>query len=218
MEKIVAKPTWKEILIEQIKTKKIDPWDVDIAKLSSAFLEEVKKMEELNLSIPANIILASSILLKYKSEVLRPREVYVPEEPIDDFTPLEEIPTLEMVPRIPPKIPITLNDIIKEIEKVIKYDLNPLRKKKKKEISIIEFKLEGIDMEEEIKKTFNRIISTIDSEGWTTFRSIAKGDKREIVLNLLSLLYLYKDNKIILKQDSIFGEIFIKVPSSSGQG
>jgi hypothetical protein len=68
---IVGKPSWKQLLIELVITEKVDPWDVDIVKVSDGFFRMVKQMEKVDFHIPANIILASAILLKYKSNALR---------------------------------------------------------------------------------------------------------------------------------------------------
>ena len=68
---IVAKPSWKQVLIELVMTERLDPWNIDIVVVADSFFNYVKKMEKFDFHIPANIILASAILLKYKSNAIR---------------------------------------------------------------------------------------------------------------------------------------------------
>ena len=71
LETMVSKPTWKEILLDLISTNSIDPWNIDLVTLADAFIKRVREMERMDFMMQANVILAASILLKYKSNYLR---------------------------------------------------------------------------------------------------------------------------------------------------
>ena len=43
--------TWQTIIYDLIKTKQINPWDVDISKLASEYIEIVRKLQETNLFV-----------------------------------------------------------------------------------------------------------------------------------------------------------------------
>ncbi|MBI2597588.1 MAG: segregation/condensation protein A, partial [Candidatus Diapherotrites archaeon] len=74
---LIEKPAWKTILIDLVKSEKMDPWNIDIAILAEKYLEKIHSLKGHDLRIPANAILATAILLKFKSRVLK-------------FSPLEE--------------------------------------------------------------------------------------------------------------------------------
>lgn len=50
-----------------VEEGKLDPWNVDIVELANVYLEEIKKMEVLDMRIPARAVLAAAFLLKKKS-------------------------------------------------------------------------------------------------------------------------------------------------------
>ncbi len=66
----VKNATWRELLAELVKSKQLDPWDIDIAEIVDNYIDIIKQMKILDLKIPANIVLAASILLHMKSDAL----------------------------------------------------------------------------------------------------------------------------------------------------
>lgn len=215
IEVMVAKPTWKEILLDLIHSGQVDPWNVDIVAIADGFLKKAKEMQELDLHLPANVILASSILLRYKSDYLKiieeqpVQEVLVPE--YDNHEVIEPLESLEMVSRIPPKRQITLDELMEEMEKIIKYDTTErVIKPRGAIVDIINLKLQGIDIEKKMEEVFARIKEHSDEEGWSVFSKVAQdGSAIEKIYTLLSVLHLTQKQLVDLKQDEVFGEIFI---------
>lgn len=223
-EKMVEKPTWKELLLELISTNKIDPWNINISTLSDAFIAHIKEMKKVDFSLEANVILAASILLKYKSDTLKtfayPQEIVQPtlDTFINDYDP-SQIPTLTFASRIPPKRPITITELISEMEKIIKYD-NVDRVKIPKDLSseTVDLVLNERDIEGDIQKVFTKIEESVDSEGWALYSTLAKEmEPSAKVYLLLCLLYLTQREKIDLRQDEMFGELFIKSLKNQGE-
>lgn len=70
LEKFVSDGTWKDLLIELVRKNQLDPWNVDIVEIVDKYIEAVRELRILDLRVPANIILAASILLHFKSEAL----------------------------------------------------------------------------------------------------------------------------------------------------
>ncbi len=211
IEKMVLNPTWKEMLLEMISGEKLDPWNVDIALLADGFLGKVKKMKTLELHVPANVILAAAILLKYKSNVLRPAAEVAVEEAVTEETQYEEMPRLELVSRIPPKGPVTLEDIMKEMERVIKYDA-PERFRPKAAEQVLTLPAVEFDIEERMASVFARVKKKADDSGWTTFSGLlGNNGAEETIYTLLPLLHLSQKKMVDLKQDEFFGEIFIRL-------
>ncbi len=212
---MVEKPTWKEMLLDLIDQNKIDPWDVDIVLIADGFMKKIKEMERLDLAVQANVILAASILLKYKSEYLRfltmeepVIEAYPVEEPMG---PIEEMPQLTLVSRIPPKRQITLDELMGEMEKVIKYENADWERIPRGSISeTIDFVIMEEDIGKKMDEVLERIKDNTDETGWSLFSRILKDSNSiEIIYTLISILHLVQERKINIKQDKLFGEIFI---------
>ncbi|MEK6981472.1 MAG: segregation/condensation protein A [Candidatus Micrarchaeota archaeon] len=214
VENMVSKPTWKQILLELIDKKKIDPWDVNIVKLCQEYLKKIKELKTLELMVPANVILAASILLRYKSDYLKIQEESVQfysDEPPQIF--VEDMPELTFSSRIPPKMQITAAQLMEEMDKIIKYE-NIVRIPKQRGgiDTIINMKLDDKDIERKMNEILIKIKDNIDSEGITTFSQISKNaGARDMIYTLVSILHLTQKEYVDIKQDEIFGEVFIFV-------
>ena len=222
LERMVVKPTWKEILLDLIAQNKIDPWDVDIVKLADEFMLRVKEMRRLDLALHANVILAASILLKYKSDYLRyfAMPPAVEDAALEVVEPLPELDTeLALVARIPPKRQITMVELMAEMERVIKYESSEIKRTPKGSITeTLDLLLVTEDIEKIKEEMLARIRNNVDETGFTTFSSILKEKTRlEIVYSLLSLLHLAKEGAISLYQEKLFGEILIGLTDNSSE-
>src|SRR3989339_630297 len=62
--------TWQTILLELIKSEEMDPWDINISKLSEKYICTLRKLQEMNLHVSGKVLLAAAILLRIKSSRL----------------------------------------------------------------------------------------------------------------------------------------------------
>ena len=62
--------TWKDIIYNLVKTEQMNPWDVDLSKLTAKYIQTVKDMKEMNYQLSGKVLLASAVLLKIKSQRL----------------------------------------------------------------------------------------------------------------------------------------------------
>jgi len=218
IESIVQKPTWKQILLDLIDSKRLDPWNIDLLAVADGFMKKVQEMHKPDFVIHANVILAAAILLRYKSDYLKflQYQSTVPEfagEPDPMAFEGEVIPQLSLASRIPPKRQITLNELVEEMERIIKYESSDRmlpRLPKGSVDEIVNIELNEFDIEKKMNELLNTIHSSVDSEGWVLFSKIvANQDKTETIYSLLSVLHLTQERKIDLLQDELFGEIFI---------
>ena len=116
---------WEYILLDIVKSEELDPWDIDISKLTATYLDRIKKMKELDLRIPARIILAAAILLRLQSETLsltksddaRFDELFGNEEEAPAEIP-EQVPILDLRLTRKPLRKITLTDLIETLHKL----------------------------------------------------------------------------------------------------
>ena len=221
LEKIVALPTWREMLLDLVATKKLDPWNIDIVEIATGYLEKIKKMEMLDLRVPANLILAAAILLRFKSQALRfEEEVQVVEEQtyVEEDAEASVIPVLELQARIPPTRMVTLDELLSAMEKV--FDDQKKREEKSHKIEIptvINIQMPEFNIEERMEKVYGKILGEKDAEGLATFSSLL--DERtpvEMIATLLPLLHLVQDRRVSIFQEKTFGEIFIRVKEITG--
>ncbi|MBI5227028.1 segregation/condensation protein A [Candidatus Micrarchaeota archaeon] len=218
IENMVSKPVWKEILLDLISKNSIDPWNIDLVDLSDAFIKKIREMEKMDFVVPANIILAAAILLKYKSNYLKflsyqtELPEFAPESDTGAFV-AEEMPVLTLSSRIPPKRQITLPELLTEMERIIKYDTTERIKIPRGSIvDIVDLELSDHNIDQDLESVFEQIKKNVDSEGWALFSRLVTGkEPTEVVYQLLCVLYLVQKGSIDLKQDTLFGEVFIRL-------
>jgi len=71
IEMIVAGYPWEQVIYKIVAVEAMDPWDMDIAALSSSLLKCLAKMKEMDFKIPAKYLIIAAVLLKMKSEHLQ---------------------------------------------------------------------------------------------------------------------------------------------------
>ena len=222
---LIEQPAWKTILIDLIKSEKMNPWDIDICMLADKYLEKVNQLEHATLKIPANAILASAILLKMKARALKLRGIEDEEDSLqeislEDIQMLEEsIPELKGVRRFR-QGKLSLDELVEGIADV-------LDKTKRKQSSILrskdlpEFKVlvdEG-NIENRVVEVEKRIQERVDSQGIVLFSQLLdENSSVEMVYIFLPLLFLINKGKVNAWQEQWFGEIFISLLNNGKEG
>ncbi len=241
LEEIAKRHDWREILKEIVEKEDMDPWDIKLSRLVEEYIQTIRKMQKMDFKVPANAMLASSILLRKKSSSWIIKEE---DEPEKDFKYWEEIPTTpdqippprEEIPEPKPKKrktkrKVSLDELIDAVEDVIDKEKQKARKKAKEESKE---KQKGQDLvpdqllemakkttknfEEKTEELENKIEQKIDDENLTTFTELIEENEnqekgeREIVNTFIPLLHLANQGRISVWQEEIFGEIFIHYP------
>jgi segregation and condensation protein A len=213
---IAEKPEWKEILVDVVKNQNLDPWDIDLSLISQKYLEQVKELKKLNLKVSANVVLASSILLRYKSDswVLTQQEIIVPIMIPDDIYSEPIVPQLESVLRTTTR-KVSLEELIAAMEDIMS------KEKKKAESqnrllerivpdSLLEMAADSEDFEKKLKDSLEEIKKNIDEENLVLFSDLLENRTSADIINcLIPVLHLANDGKIAVWQEKAFGEIFI---------
>lgn len=216
IEQLVHKATWRELLLEIVSSNNMDPWNIDIGVITVSYIDKVRKMKIQDLHVPANVILAASILLRFKAQTFQFEE----STPVqDDVTVVEGMPgdlaemqLIQLKMRMQPKRSVTLSDLLVALDEAITIET----KRETRRVAIpkmVEFKLPDYDIEKEMKEVLSQIGKLADKDGWLTFSHLLSEMKREgarsLVLTLLPLLHLCQENRISISQDEVFGEILI---------
>ncbi|MGD0729535.1 MAG: segregation/condensation protein A [Candidatus Micrarchaeaceae archaeon] len=224
LQEFVKNATWREVLIELVDTNKLDPWDIDIIKIVDSYIAAVKRMQVMDLHIPANIILAASVLLRMKSEtinIMQIDEPLEPEEVIAATRVAPEVPNLIPRLRLQPKRKVTLTELMDALGDAIK--INEKRETIiRQKAEPLNFVIEKDDIDEKIDAAHRLVKTYADKEGLTTFAELSKtfNSLETLLLSLfVPLLFLANKGDILLMQDEFFNEIFVKLNSEeNGKG
>lgn len=73
-----------EILVEWAKSGKIDPWNIDIVKVTDMFLEKIIEIKQTNLRLTGRTLFFAAVLLRLKSNYLEGLDPLKFEEPIEE--------------------------------------------------------------------------------------------------------------------------------------
>ena len=213
---MAGKPEWKEILVDVVKNQNLDPWDIDLSLISQKYLEQVKELKKLNLKVSANVVLASSILLRYKSDswVLTQEEAIIPIMIPDEIYSEPIVPQLESVLRTTTR-KVSLEELIAAMEDIMSKEKKKAEKQSRllERIvpdSLLEIAADSEDFEKKLKESLEDIKKNIDEENLVLFSDLLENRTSADVINcLIPVLHLANDGKIAVWQEKAFGEIFI---------
>ncbi len=214
--KMILYDDWEQVLI--LLTQDMDPWDIDIVKLSEKFTKYIKAIHSRNLRVPARIILASSIIYRMKCDVL-PIGVEDKNEEKEEVEETEEFIEVERDIKIPPlylpvkrdvKRKITLDELVEALNKAMKVRKKRIMRK------IVVLEMNQKNFTEHMEKFYEEILKILENENLILFSQFEKNKrKEEIIRDFASLLQLMKDGKIKCEQKDLFDEIFITKAEAS---
>jgi chromatin segregation and condensation protein Rec8/ScpA/Scc1 (kleisin family) len=230
LEAKIGTSFWRDILYEIINT--LDPWDIDISLLASRYSARVSEMEEMNFRIPANVVIVSSVLLRMKAQFVGfagGEQAFSPDDFMDDSdSSMDGIDSQDsdldsligagnggnagaldilVKPKRVLKRRITALELIAAIQEVLEDKAIKSRiPDKPVERNLV------IAMRTEIKflieETYERVIGILASKDSVMFSELAQS-REEIVSTLISLLHLSNNQRLKLRQEKLFDEIYI---------
>lgn len=219
---------WQEIIYDLINTEQLDPWNVDIIILTEKYMDKLAKLEEADFFVSSKVLLAASLLLRIKSEILLNKYI----KSIDEILfgrkeelarkGLERIELDEEIPDLIPRSPIprfkrvTLNELIESLNKAIITENRRIKKEviKKNALRESSFSLpnaRSINIKDKIKEIFDRLTghlktNSIKKVTYTEFAGIEKERRLE---HFSPLLHLENQQKVWMHQSEPFDEIDI---------
>ncbi|MCX6777766.1 MAG: segregation/condensation protein A [Candidatus Micrarchaeota archaeon] len=216
LERMVAQPTWRELLVDMVVSEDFDPWNLDIVQISDKYLEHIRGMQINDLHIPANLILAASILLRFKSDALHFEEE---EQVVQDEVYLgeageapSEIPMLSLRTRIPPKRKVSLGELISSLNDVFESIKKRASSARHEPIQMMSIEIPRETIEEKMNELFSMVKKLSDKEGMVTFSSLLPKKTAEAKIGvLMPLLHLAQERKVWIAQEKMFGEIFVQI-------
>lgn len=217
--------SWQSIIYDLINTEQLDPWDIDLALLSLKFLEKVRELEEANFFVSSKVLLAASLLLRMKSEVLLERDLrgldellygkkeeksYVQERINLD----EEIPELVVRTPLPRYKKVTLEELMNALGNAIKTETRRIQKvaleRQQEYETALSLPKKRINIQDSIKGVYSKLKQAFDGRGERlAFSEISGSEKEEKIAHFVPLLHLDNQQKIWLEQEKHFDEIWI---------
>ncbi len=227
---------WKDTLYEILST--MDPWNVDIVKLAKEYSAKIEDLKDLNFKIPANALIVCAVLLRMKADVLMNEEnkeedyadanmdINMDDDASYDseYKSRDELNLcdLSLIPKRVLKRKISAEELMDAINEVLKTEKSEVNERKNKKKTIERPTIEitpSADIKKSIDEIYKEIINFLNNneninkngennnENFVKFSQIS--DKEKFVRNFISLLFLSDEGKILLKQDELYGEIFI---------
>ena len=218
--------TWQDILQRLVKEEQMDPWDVDLTKLTQKYIETVKKMKEMDYFISGKVLLASALLLRIKSQRFLEEDMsnfdaflfhHKQEEfqELGEFLPYQqekvEIPKLGIRTPLMRKRKVSIADLIHALERALHVDTRrKLRLQRFLTFHRPEIPEKKIDIHLLIDAVYQKLLGLFQQKQVISFSEVDPGKgKEETILTLLPLLYLHGSKKITIDQEEAFGEIAI---------
>ena len=179
------KPDWQAIIYDLIHTEQLDPWDIDLIRLTEKYFEKILQIEDElegeespDFYASSKVLLAASLLLRIKSEFLLNKHIKSIDEVLfgkkeDKKYIMERIEIDEdELPILIPKTPlprarrVTLQELMGALNKAmstesrrIKREVSIKRAQKLSEVDFPEFK--RIDVKDRIKHFYARVLSNL---------------------------------------------------------
>jgi len=215
---IIEKESWEEVIYYIVSLENINPWDVDLVKLTESFMRFIKTVEELDFRIPAKVVFVAAILLRLKADYL---SIFEEEEKAELLTEQKPFAELGIDPNLVqlgypmkrvPKRQVTLDELIVALRKAL-----AVRERRTERVAVARRQLADVATEEDITKRIETVLKEIDelisklNKDKVEFSKIVKDWKRErIVEKFVPLLHLEHDKKVLCDQEDFFKEIMIR--------
>jgi segregation and condensation protein A len=222
------KLSWQAIIYDLINTEQLNPWDIDLSILAQKYLVKVRELEEDNFFISSKVLLAASLLLRFKSEIILNQDLpglddilYGKKEEKKYFQ--ERIELDEDIPELVPRTPlprfkkVTLKELMSALGDAIKTENRRINREivfKQREIEAnIALPRNSINIRDKIKEIYSKlreIFKSRDSKGdMLAFSELMNLHEEDRVIAFVSLLHLDSQERIWLEQEGHFEEIFV---------
>ncbi|MFH0869027.1 MAG: segregation/condensation protein A [archaeon] len=226
--------TWQAVILELARTEKINPWDIDVSVLAKEYLETIKKLKEMNFRLSGKVILAGAILLKLKAErlgvnqllsLLDPDKYQQEIDEGDDTFDLEREKHFTKaglnltIPRAR-KRKVTVFELVEALKKALDVDIKRAERLaawKNQPIRPLP-EIHRVDIFAKIEAVFAKIRQFVKKFNKKTMlfeELIPSKNKKDVIWTLIPLLHLANQDKISLRQDKPFSQLYVDVHETS---
>ncbi len=219
--------SWQAIIYELIQTEQLDPWNIDLSLLAQKYLEKIREIEEANFFVSSKVLLAASLLLRIKSEILLDKYIRNLDEilfgkkeekkAVIEKIEIDENELPELFPRTPlPRFrQVTLQELMSALNKAINTENRRIKReiieKQAEKLSQVDIPKTRINVRERIRQIYAKIIVYFKRKPQSklSFTELVGGGREEKLTAFLPLLHLDNQQKVWLEQEKHFDEIWI---------
>ncbi len=217
LQLILEKESWEEVIYHIVSIENLDPWNIDLVKLTDRFIKYIEKAEELDFRIPAKIVFVAVVLLRLKADYL---SIFEEEETIEEMAKEKPFVDLGIDPNLielgvpikrMPKRQVTLDELITALRKAL-----AVKERREQKRLIWRRRVAAQISEEDITKRIEHILKEIDeairkskSEKVEFKQIVEEWNRDKIVEHFVPLLHLEQDRKVRTEQEDWFKEIWI---------
>jgi segregation and condensation protein A len=218
--------SWKDILLNLVKTEQMDPWDINITQLTQKYIQAVKLMTEHDMRISGKMLLAAALLLRIKStqlvekdlaefDLLLAGEEYNEDELFNGSNELgngRDKSKYQLIPRNPqPRTrKMSIHDLIQALQKAMETKKRILAQQRPVKYILPK---RNIDIMEVIYDLYHKIMyySGKNNTEKLTFTQLLppRAGKQDKAYTFIPLLHLETMRKIETEQKHPFEEIYI---------
>jgi segregation and condensation protein A len=216
--------SWQAIIYDLIKTEQLDPWDIDLAVLAEKYIQTIQQLEEADFFISSKVLLACSLLLRLKSEILINSYIQDLNDALYGRKDKEryELERIEIdeneLPTLTPRTPMSRHRkvTLKELMKALDHAINTENRRIKREIKGIQAKKSAlqvmpkgtfIPLKVRIKTIFGIVNNHLDNDNDHMKFSHLAPAKEEQLASFVPILHLSNNGKIFLRQPNHFEDI-----------
>lgn len=224
---------WRDLMYDLVKQEGMDPWNIDVSLLAEKFLGMLKELKEMDFRISGKMVLASSLLLKIKSDKLLIEDIAgldnlingpADEEFLDDDGFEFEQQDLQaffneqkkIVPRTPQprERKVSVFDLVDALEQALDQDVKRQRvlSKHRDEVEV-KAPTRVFDLSETMETIQDKLAKLfVKSKTRVFFDDLVPDESKEAkVYTFLPLLHLENQQKVGLGQEEHFGPIEVIV-------
>ena len=227
--------SWQAIIYDLIKTEQLDPWNIDLGVLADKYIEKIQELEEADFFVSSKVLLACSLLLRLKSDLLLNKYIQSLDDALYGRTdsPAYQLERIEIdendLPILVPRTPmarhkkVTLKELMTALNKAIDTEGRRIKREIKgmqaeKSALVVLPKTSRIPLKARIKNIFAAIKQHIShpERVHMKFSELAP-TKEEKLSCFLPVLHLSNNEKVYLRQEIHYDEIHMTLEQLEGE-
>ena len=226
LKTIIEKESWEDVIYYIVSLEQLNPWDVNLVKLTESFIKFIKNAGDLDFRIPAKVVFVAAILLRLKADYLSifEEEEESVEEMLKEDKPFAELgidPNLVQLGypmKRSPKRQVTLEELIIALRKAL-----AVRERKEERVKVARRQLDVITVTEEdmtirtekMLKEIDELMQKLHTDKIEFTQIVKEWKKDKVIEKFVPLLHLESDGKIVGEQEDFFKSIYVRKVSSS---
>lgn len=228
---------WQTVIYELVRSRKVDPWNLDISILTREYLKILRNLERLNFKLSGKVVLAAALLLKLKTRELGltefiqhtegmfeedETEVELDQEETEDEQAIAIVANRYASPQLISKIPqartrpVTVFELMSALKKAIQVQANRQTREDQRveDAKPVKHQLRKIDIYKKINRVYNKLqrLSQETNSQIIEFDSLVSTENSNgKVWTFVPLLHLANEERVGLHQEIPFGKIFVEL-------